>query len=298
MKRITIISLFFVAATMLHPINANAQWTTPATGVLSTINNVAIGTATPAPNFKLTAEGNGIITKNSTTDNALYMWVGTPNPQAMLQVTNYANTLTKPLAINPWGGSVGVGTASPLPNFKLTIEGDGMYARNAAYDNGIYIYPSFAASTIQAVNYVNNVGKRLSLNPYGGGVSVGNVASFPAGYQLYVQTGILAEKVRVAVNGSAQWADYVFAKDYQLMPLAEVEQYIKTNNHLPNMPSATDMVNEGNDLGKTTAKLLEKIEELTLYMIALKKENEAMKKQGESQQQEIERLKYKSNAIQ
>lgn len=103
-----------------------------------------------------------------------------------------------------------------------------------------------------------------------GSVIVGNITA-PAGYKLYVQQGILTEKVRVAVYGSAQWADYVFAKNYKLMPLAKVEQYIKANKHLPNVPSAAEMVKEGNDLGKTTAKLLEKIEELTLYMIEMKK---------------------------
>ena len=70
------------------------------------------------------------------------------------------------------------------------------------------------------------------------------------------------------------------------MPLTDVEQYIKLNNHLPNVPSAAEMVKEGNDLGKTDAKLLEKIEELTLYMIE-------MKKQADLQQKEIEILKKK-----
>ncbi len=123
---------------------------------------------------------------------------------------------------------------------------------------------------------------------YDGRVIIGQCNNLlPAGYNLFVKNGILTEKIKVAVNGTGQWADYVFAKDYKLMPLAQVEQYIKTNNHLPNVPSAAEMVKEGNDLGKTDAKLLEKIEELTLYMIDLKKQNDMQQKEIESLKAEL-----------
>ena len=116
-----------------------------------------------------------------------------------------------------------------------------------------------------------------------GTVTIGTVSSSPnpAGYNLYVNNGILTEKVKVAVSGTANWADYVFHKDYKLMPLAEVEQFVRTNNHLPNLPSAAEMVKEGNDLGKTDTKLLEKIEELTLYIIEMKKIMEEQNKKIE-----------------
>jgi hypothetical protein len=105
-----------------------------------------------------------------------------------------------------------------------------------------------------------------------GKIAIGTIPITPGGYRLFVDQGILTEKVKVAVAGSAQWADYVFAHDYNLMPLNEVESFIKSNRHLPGVPSAADMVKEGNDLGRTDAKLLEKIEELTLYIIAQQKE--------------------------
>lgn len=124
-----------------------------------------------------------------------------------------------------------------------------------------------------------------------GRVAIGYTASQPAGYNLFVQSGILTEKVKVAVNGSGQWADYVFAKDYKLMPLAQVEQYIKTHQHLPNVPSATTMVKEGNDLGKTDAKLLEKIEELTLYLIEMKKVTDRLEAENTAMKSEISNLK-------
>lgn len=99
---------------------------------------------------------------------------------------------------------------------------------------------------------------------------------FPAGYSLYVSDGIMAEKLKVAVKTTADWADYVFAKDYQLKSLEDVETFINQNNHLPDVPSAQDVVNGGIDVAKMDALLLQKIEELTLYMIELKKQNEAL----------------------
>ncbi len=101
----------------------------------------------------------------------------------------------------------------------------------------------------------------------------------PGSYKLYVESGILTERVKVAVKTTTDWSDFVFAKNYKLKPLSEVEKFIKKYKHLPDLPSADKMVQQGNDLGKTDALLLQKIEELTLYMIALKKENEAIKKQ-------------------
>ncbi len=102
---------------------------------------------------------------------------------------------------------------------------------------------------------------------------------FPNGYRLFVKDGILTEKVKVAVSGTANWADYVFAKEYKLRPLTEVESFIKTNRHLPGMLPAEEMVKQGNDLGATDVKLLEKIEELTLYIIEQNKRIEALEKQ-------------------
>ena len=103
-------------------------------------------------------------------------------------------------------------------------------------------------------------------------------SAFPNGYRLYVKGGILTDKVKVAVYCSAQWADYVFAADYKLKSLDEVEAFVKANKHLPGVLSAEQMVKEGNDLGATDAKLLEKIEELTLYIIEQNKRIEQLEK--------------------
>lgn len=75
--------------------------------------------------------------------------------------------------------------------------------------------------------------------------------------------------------------DYVFEKDYNLKSLDEVEKYIDENKHLSGIPSAKEIKSDGFNLGDMQAKLLEKIEELTLYMIELKKENKELKQKME-----------------
>ncbi len=122
-----------------------------------------------------------------------------------------------------------------------------------------------------------------------GQISIGNIpVSDPAKpslaneYKLYVEKGIITEKIKVALQTTTEWSDYVFADTYKLRPLAAVESYIKANKHLPDVPSAQEMVNNGLDVAKTDAMLLQKIEELTLYMIELNKKVVALEKENAS----------------
>lgn len=114
-------------------------------------------------------------------------------------------------------------------------------------------------------------------NSNNGKVVIGTgINSFPGDFQLYVKGGIMTERVRVAVANSDRWADYVFEKGYNLLSLRNVERHINYYGHLPNMPSAEQMVKSGMDVMETSAKLLEKIEELTLYMIKADKQIKAL----------------------
>ncbi len=118
------------------------------------------------------------------------------------------------------------------------------------------------------------------INTNAGGIILGSgIASTPKGYKLYVAEGILTEKVKVAIQNTDDWSDKVFADAYQLRSLGEVEAFINKNKHLPDVPSAIEVVEKGVDLGKMDALLLQKIEELTLYMIELKKSNEQLRKE-------------------
>jgi hypothetical protein len=110
----------------------------------------------------------------------------------------------------------------------------------------------------------------------------------PNGYKLAVNGKIGAKEVQVE-NTSSTWADYVFKPDYKLMPLQEVETFVKANSHLPEVPSAEEIKVNGHKLGEMDVLLLKKVEELTLYVIDLKKEVEKIKKENEQLKADLKR---------
>ena len=123
----------------------------------------------------------------------------------------------------------------------------------------------------------------------GGNVVIGQTGTNkPGSFKLYVEGGILTETVKVAIRNQASWADYVFDTSYQLNKIEEVDKFIKENQHLPNVPSAAEVAEEGFEVAQMDATLLRQIEELWLHMIELKKENEGLKKS-------IDELKKSSN---
>ena len=108
-----------------------------------------------------------------------------------------------------------------------------------------------------------------------GNVGIGRVNP---GYQLDVEGTIRACEVKVESNS---WCDYVFAPDYNLMPLEDVEQYVKNNRHLPGMPSEEEVTSGDLRLGDMQRKQMEKIEELTLYIIELQNQLERLRSENE-----------------
>jgi hypothetical protein len=121
-----------------------------------------------------------------------------------------------------------------------------------------------------------------SVASYTGDVAIGTSA-VPSGYKLAVDGHIRTREIRVDQD---TWPDYVFGKNYNLLPLSQIEKYIQKNGHLPNIPSANEVETNGVELGEMNKLLLEKIEELTLYILELKKESQ-------DQQKEIELLKIR-----
>ncbi len=93
-------------------------------------------------------------------------------------------------------------------------------------------------------------------------------------YSLSVYGQIAAEEVVVTTTG---WSDTVFSKSYQLKPLADLENYVSANHHLPDVPSETEVMKNGISLGEMNRVLLQKVEELTLYVLQQKKEIDALK---------------------
>jgi hypothetical protein len=112
------------------------------------------------------------------------------------------------------------------------------------------------------------------------GITVGIGASIPSGspYKLAVRGGIITEKVRVAGSTTPDWADYVFDPSFKLRTLKEVENFIQLNKHLPDIPSTSEVTQNGIDIGETQALLLQKIEELTLYLIEQNKKIERLER--------------------
>ncbi len=107
-------------------------------------------------------------------------------------------------------------------------------------------------------------------------VQIGTSISTPSTYKLGVGGRIICEELKVKLQ-SAGWPDYVFTKNYKLKSLDEVENFIKVNHHLPNIPAAQTIEKDGLEVGEMQRRMMEKIEELTLYMIDLKKEIEVLK---------------------
>jgi hypothetical protein len=110
--------------------------------------------------------------------------------------------------------------------------------------------------------------------------------------KLTVAGDISSREVRVTVNAGTG-PDYVFEKDYDLLPLSELEAYITQNKHLPEVPSAKQMEAEGLNLKEMNLVLLKKVEELTLYLIELEKRNSKQQIMIEDQSNRLVTLERK-----
>lgn len=120
-----------------------------------------------------------------------------------------------------------------------------------------------------------------------GGVAIGGVR-VPAGVRLAVGGKVLCEEMEVQLQGS--WPDFVFEDSYPLMPLDELEKSLTVNRHLPGVPSAKTVAREGINVGEMQGKLLQKVEELTLYVIQMNKDVESVRAENESLRARIAQL--------
>lgn len=193
-------------------------------------------------------------------------------------------------------GNVGIGTTSPEAAVHLQRSSPGatttLFIDNSApstLNNAAAIrFAVDAGATvtnggaqIAAINTdANNGATALAFTNFSGASNVETMRISPNGN---VGIGTTTPTHKLAVNGtikakevlidSTGWADYVFEADYRLAPLAEVEQHIREKKHLPGIPSAAEVATQGVSLGDMQAKLLSKIEELTLHLIRLEQEH-------------------------
>ncbi len=111
-------------------------------------------------------------------------------------------------------------------------------------------------------------GPHFSVNRNTGNTAFGS--TFATGYKLSVDGKIICEDL--TVNPSETWPDYVFKKDYALLPVDKLRDYIEENGHLPNVPAAAEIDESGLDVGNMQRLMMEKIEELSLYIIEQQKQ--------------------------
>ncbi|MDN5215683.1 hypothetical protein QQ020_26635 [Fulvivirgaceae bacterium BMA12] len=244
----------------------------PATRFLiDATGNIGIGTITPS--YKLTISGSGaynatgassIVLENSVA-NKSWQWHVLDDGGMQLGDMNVPATRFLIDAT----GNIGIGTITP--SHKLTISGSGAY--NATGASSIVLENSVANKSWQwhvlddgAMQFGDyNTSATRFLIDANGNVGIGSIT--PGAYKLAVNGKIRAKEVKIETG----WSDFVFEDDYELPTLAEVESFIKANKHLPEIPSAKEVAENGVNVGEMESKLLQKIEELTLYIIEQEK---------------------------
>jgi hypothetical protein len=148
----------------------------------------------------------------------------------------------------------GTGDSASIFLAESSDASQGMYWLYDGINDDVSLWGKVGAATY---------GPHLRVKRNTGEIAFGD--TYASGYKLAVKGKLICTEVRV--EETSGWPDYVFAENYNLMSLREVEQSILTNRHLPGIPSAAAIQNEGFELGDMSKKLLEKIEELTLYII-------------------------------
>ncbi len=204
-----------------------------------------LGTSAVVSNLVVTTSGNiGIGTSNT-------------DPNAGLHMFENRYTLYGPNT--SWGEYLQVGGNGRVTSHASVVATNGNLHLDAKDGRSIYFNHYSLGNTY--------------LNTQGGQVGIGTTAM--GTHKLAVEGSIGAREIKVEANG---WSDFVFDKNYKLRTLEELEKYIKEKGHLPEIPSEAEVTEHGINLGDMNAKLLQKIEELTLYLITMNKKLEKAEK--------------------
>ncbi|MDD4991455.1 MAG: hypothetical protein PHR83_04400 [Paludibacter sp.] len=261
------------------------------------IGNIGIGTSTPGA--KLDVRGN-IYINSGIDDNHIFwgghnMTIGTPVGEYAHNIFSlepggasngplysefnmvYSKSITKSdhetrvhisTAGNTFfnGGNVGIGTDAP--NAKLEVHGTTTIGQ---YTNGTAVIDAYNSYAYFGCNTTPN---GIAIGPTGS-VGIGTATPNPL-YLLDVKGTIRATEVKIVSVDN--FPDFVFDPEYKLPSLGQVSSFIQTNKHLPNIPSASDVKENGINMVEMQNKLLQKVEELTLYVIEQQKRIEQLEK--------------------
>ena len=248
--------------------------TTQIGSILQVNGNAAIGyvAATNAPANGLLVNGN--------------VGIGTTTPADRLTVNSSYNKIN----IGSMNGvSTSLGYATSYIGFNVARNGANWNVDNDGANNGSSMIYGCIGGTLKFVCLPSN---GVTKNSFAESEIPQYVAmridpkTTTTSAQMYFNGKITANEVEVKVG---QWFDKVFASDYKLKTLSEVEAYINENKHLPEIPSEQDALTNGNEIGKLNGLLLQKVEELTLYSIQQQKQIEEMKLQFEELKKEIKK---------
>ncbi|WP_316824699.1 hypothetical protein [Pedobacter miscanthi] len=276
--------------------------------------NGYVGIGTNQPVEKLSVEGNisssassneggALILVNpvkKNVDNLAYRWAlynmtGSYGNSLQFWSYNYDTSVMGPKFVIGDNGNVGIGTTTPLA--KLDVNGninmpDG-YNLTWGGDYGPDV-PAIASSINAGINFYpsgSTLGSTMHINR-NGNLVVGKITQSNSSYKLDVNGKARVNEIVVNTDG----ADFVFENDYRLRPLKEVEAFVRQEKHLPEMPTAKQMSESGVGLGELNTKLLQKVEELTLYLIERdKKINRLIKRVELLEQQKPKPRKQKAN---
>lgn len=249
MKKVNLLFAFLCIASI-----AGAQWSTTGTDIYNTnTGNVGIGTTTPAA--KLDVRGNMYATRVTLFEEWDNVLCSIDNGNYYQLIGTYRGWDSKGVYVAGYNA----GNAAASGTNCVT---ERIYLGNPTFNT----------------NY-------LSVDLVNGGVGIGTAS--PGSFRLAVEGKIGAREVRV--TNTNPWPDYVFSDQYKLKSLATLEDYIKRYNHLPNMPSAQEVKDNGIELGNMQARVVEKIEELTLYVITLNKKIEKLEKENVSLRNQLKK---------
>ena len=214
-----------------------------------------------------TADVNGNLNEQMTINRFGEVGIGTTTPREKLEVKDGSLRIS-----NSTG--VAYGSLGKIDFFNSNSSSNTIAARiegkrdNYSHNDGRL---SFYTADVNG-----NLNEQMTINRFGE-VGIGTT-TIPSGYKLAVDGKAIFEEVKVEIiNG----ADFVFEDDYNLRTIEEVAEFIQTEKHLPDVPSAKEMEENGIGVAEMNMKLLQKVEEMTLYMIEMKKENDALKSRVE-----------------
>jgi hypothetical protein len=177
-------------------------------------------------------------------------------------------------------GNLGIGNSTP--DARLHIP-SGQDVELGNTNNGFIMLGNYTGPNLvidnNEIGYRNNgAWAELAIQNDGGSVRIGGVA-LPAGYRFGVDGKAICEELKVQLSGD--WPDYVFSNNYSLKSFDELRDYITVNRHLPNIPAAAELEKNGLELGDMQKRMMEKIEELTLYVLQLEEKISLLTKERE-----------------